>query len=183
MERKRKNLLGKLILCIGEIIVGTLLLINPIGFTTGIIITFGVLLVVMGAISIVKYFRSTPQEALLGQGLAKGICITLLGLFCIFSSAWFINTFPILTIVYGVITLITGVVRTEWAVDMLRLKVQRWYFAAISAVISIVCAIIILLNPFETTMVIWTFIAISLIVEAVVDLVVMFLTGTMKESE
>ena len=41
----------------------------------------------------------------------------------------------------------------------------------LSAALTIVCAVIILYNPFSSTAVLWTFIAITLIVEAVVDVI------------
>ena len=46
-----------------EFIIGILLLLNPVGFTSGIIATFGVVLMIMGISSIIKYFRTEPEEA------------------------------------------------------------------------------------------------------------------------
>lgn len=43
MKSIRENA-GVLILCIAELLVGILLLINPVGFTAGIVIAVGVLL-------------------------------------------------------------------------------------------------------------------------------------------
>ncbi|MCM1055599.1 MAG: DUF308 domain-containing protein [Bacteroides sp.] len=173
MEKKKQNIIGKLIMSLGEVALGVLLLVNPIGFTTGILIAVGVLLAVAGLGWIIGYFRADPLTAQLGQGLVKGICAMIAGLFCIFRSEWFIATFPLLTIVYGIIVLVTGVVRIQWAADMLRMKFGRWYIAAAGAALSIVLAAVILINPFETTAVIWTFIAVSLIVEAVADFIVL----------
>ena len=46
-----------------EILVGVLLLINPVGFTSGIIIGAGLVLLLVGIVCIIKYFRAEPQEA------------------------------------------------------------------------------------------------------------------------
>ena len=43
--------------------------------------------------------------------------------------------------------------------------------AAISAVISVVCGAIIMFNPFTTTVYMWMFTGISLIVEAIADII------------
>ena len=48
MKTIRENT-GVLILCIAELLVGILLLINPVGFTAGIVIAAGVLLIASGA--------------------------------------------------------------------------------------------------------------------------------------
>lgn len=173
MENKKQNIVGKLILCLCEIIVGVLLLINPVGFTKGILIAAGALLAVAGIGWIIGYLRADPLTAQLGQGLVKGICSMLAGAFCILRSEWFIATFPIFTIVYGIIVLVTGVVRIQWAADMIRMKFGRWYIAAIGAAVSLILAAVILINPFETTAIIWMFIAISLIAEAVADFVIL----------
>ena len=154
-----------------ELIIGILLLINPIGFTSGIIIAFGVVLMIMGIHKTVKYFRTEPEEAAVSQILVKGLLMLLAGAFCAFNSHWFIATFPVLTLVYGVVVLITGITKVQWTIDIIRMKRSKWFWAAISAAISIVCGVVIITSPFSTTAVLWMFIGISLIVEAVFDMI------------
>ena len=60
-----------------EVIVGLLLLINPAGFTSAIIMVAGVALMVGGLIEIIKYFRTDPIEAAQGQMLVKGLVAVL----------------------------------------------------------------------------------------------------------
>lgn len=156
---------------IAEVIIGILLLVNPIGFTSGIIIAFGVVLMIMGIHKTVKYFRTEPEEAAVRQILVKGLLMLLAGAFCAFNSHWFIATFPVLTLVYGVVILITGITKVQWTIDIIRMKCSKWFWAAISAAISIVCGVVIVTSPFSTTAVLWMFIGISLIVEAVFDMI------------
>lgn len=179
---KLNPIFGKVLLCVCEVLVGILLLINPVGFTTAIIKTAGVLLIVVGALEIYRYFRIVPEIAFREQGLAKGLCLALGGLFCILRSKWFIVTFPLMTILYGIVILITGIVRIQWTVDMLRMKTEHWYLAAIGAVLSLVFAVVILTNPFGMTTFLWTFVAISLIVDAVADLVVLIIMNPQKSN-
>ncbi len=173
--RKSHRSLASLLLCIAEIVVGILLLIDPIGFTSGILILLGIGMAIAGAFSLIKYFRTSPEEAALEDSLAKGLILVVLGCFCMFRSQWFIVTFPVLTALYGVMTLVNGIGKIQWAVDMLRQKQKYWFVAVIGAVLTILFAILILSDPFGTTAVLWTFIAISLIIEAVVDIVAFIL--------
>lgn len=159
-----------LIVCIGEFLIGVLLLINPIGFTSTVLIALGILLVVMGATRLVGYFRNIPEVAAQGGGLVTGLLFVMAGLFCIFRWEWFVVTFPILTVVYGVLTLANGLNKLQWAVDALRLHRQYWYVAMIGAVLTLIFGGLIVFNPFTTTAVLWTFIAVSLIVEAALDI-------------
>ncbi len=160
-----------LLMSLIELVVGVLLLINPIGFTSGIIITLGIVFVVAGVVQIVGYFRSTAQEAANSGKLTKGILLTALGLFCAFKSGWFIATFPVITILYGILILVAGVSKLQQAVDMARVKKQYWFVALFSAVFTLVFAVLIIFNPFASTAVLWTFIGVTLIVEAVMDIV------------
>ena len=127
-----KRNLGSVAMSLAEIIIGVLLLVNPVGFTSGIIVTFGVVLMITGIGTTIKYFRTEPEEAAVSQILVKGLLMLLAGAFCAFNSHWFI---------------------------------------AISAAISIVCGIVIITSPFSTTAILWMFIGISLIVEAVFDMI------------
>lgn len=167
---KSKRNTGNLVLCILEVLVGILLLVNPAGFTSGIIITVGVLLMLLGIRSIVSYFREEPEAAAAENGLCKGLVFLLFGLFCAFKSEWFIVTFPVLTVIYGMATLLTGIGKVQGTVDMIRQKQKRWFVALIGAVLTLVFSVLILCNPFASTEFLWTFIAVSLIIEAVVDI-------------
>lgn len=61
--------------------------------------------------------------------------------------------------------------------DLLRLKAWYWFLAGTNAVLAILFMSIILSNPFASTIVLWRMSAISLIVEAVLDVVVLIMTG------
>lgn len=152
-----------------ELIVGILLLVNPVGFATGIIMFLGAMLLIAGTFSIAQYFRASPEEAAMGKSLMLGLIEILIGVFCTFNSGWFIVTFPLLTVIFGVATLITGTAKVQWAVDMLRMKKKKWFLTGIGAAVTIICSVIIIGNPFATTAVLWAFISITLIVEAAMD--------------
>lgn len=168
-----KNNASVILICLFEALIGVLLLVDPVGFTSGIIVVFGFALLVAGLICTVSYFRTNAVEAALSGKLTKGLAMLLCGAFCMLQPMWFIATFPLLTILYGVVVLLAGLSKVQWAIDALRLKIGRWFLPAISAAVSIVCAFVILSNPFASTLVLWMFTGISLIVEAVLDVVVL----------
>ncbi|MCD8013413.1 MAG: DUF308 domain-containing protein [Lachnospiraceae bacterium] len=179
---KVKQLPANLLMFIAEIIIGVLLLINPVGFTRGILIALGVIMVITGAVNAIKYFRTDPPEASRENRLASGLLLLLIGFFFTLRSDWFIITFPLLTVFYGIMNLVTGACKIQWAVDMLRLKKKYWYISLISALLTVVFAIIILTNPFATTAVLWKFTGIVLIIEAVIDALT-FITNALPFKE
>lgn len=164
------------IMCIIEIVVGILLLINPVGFTAGIIMAAGIALMISGLLNVIRYFRSRPEEAAAGQLLMQGLVALLAGAFCTFNPEWFIVTFPVIAILYGVAVLIGGLSKVQITMDMLRAKKSKWWWGAISAVISIACALVMIGNPFSSTVVLWWFTGISLIVEAVFDIITLIMS-------
>lgn len=170
MKSIKENLNGILV-CVFELVVGILVLVSPISFTSGIIMAFGVVLLIMGLLRVIKYFRTDPVEAARSQFLMKGLVALLAGGACAFRSEWFVATFPVLTLLYGMAILLSGLGKVQWTVDILRLKKKNWHLAAISAVLSIGCGIVIIASPFSSTAVLWMFTGISLIVEAVLDIV------------
>lgn len=170
-----------IVLCLFELVVGVLLLIDPVGFTSGTIKVAGIVLMILGLIEIVKYFRTSAEEAFLGQNLVKGLVSVLAGAFCTFKTEWFILTFPVLTIIYGVMILLAGLGKIQLTVDMVRRKNKNWVWAAVNAVVSIICAIVILKNPFTSTTVLWVFTGVSLIVEGVFDVITFFVKGKSPE--
>lgn len=167
---------GNLVSCMFEGLVGILLLINPVGFTSGIIIVLGIVFAVTGVRHLIRYFRADAETAAEEGGLAKGLLLALFGLFCIFKTEWFIVTFPLLTVLYGILSLVGGANKVQWAVDMYRSGQKYWFVEAIGAALSLLHAVLIFTYPFASTAILWTFIGIAMIMDAVVD-VVAFILG------
>ena len=172
-----KNNIGGIAMCLLELLVGALLLINPVGFTSGIIMGAGLVLILIGIVCIIKYFRAEPEEAAKEQNLLKGLIALLAGGFCALRAEWFVITFPVITLIYGLVILITGLGKIQWTVDIIRQKKPKWFLCGLSALVSTVCGLVIIAAPFATTAVLWMFTGISLIVDACFDIPALILTN------
>lgn len=160
-------------LCLVELVAGILLLLDPIRFTSTVLIGGGVVLIALGVIEVVNYFRTDARIAAFGQMLTKGLVLLLIGVFCTVQWRWFLVTFPVWTMVYGIVILLTGVSKIQVTVDMLRLKSSRWGWAAVNAALTLICAVVILRSPFASTEVLWMFTGVALVAVGVFDLVVL----------
>ncbi|MCC8076946.1 MAG: DUF308 domain-containing protein [Oscillospiraceae bacterium] len=169
-----RRMTGAIIMALCEIAVGILLLVEPVGFTAGIICVCGVLLVLSGLVQVISYFRASPEESVRRHGLTKGLLCIVGGLFCALRAQWFIATFPVLTILYGCSTLVLGIHKIGLSIDLARLKSRSWKWALLDAIVTLICAIVILCNPFTTTAVLWIFVAVSLLVEGLIDFISAF---------
>ena len=101
-----KNNKTGILLSLFEIALGILLLIDPIGFTTGIIIIAGVLLLLFGVVEVIKYFRTDAVKAASEQYLTKGLCALGAGVFCVVKTEWFTVAFPAMTFLYAFINIL-----------------------------------------------------------------------------
>ncbi len=178
-----KEKIAGVLYCVLQAIVGVLLLINPVAFTSGIIIAIGALLIVVGIVGVIQYFRTPADEAAKGQALTKGLLTVTLGVFCACGSNWLIITFPIAAIVYGIIMLVIGVSKIQLAVDAVRRKEKKWYWGIISALITLAGGSIVILNPFTTTAALWLFTGIAFVVDAVFDLAAIILAKKSDDTE
>lgn len=183
MKEKLKENLSGIINLLLEIAVGVLLLIDPVAFTSAIIIAIGLALLFYGVAAVLRYFGTDALAAAAGQGLAIGLLTIAAGLFCILRTGWFVQTFPVLTILYGLAVLVAGFIKTQTTVDMLRLKKTGWVWMAVSAALSLSLAAVILFNPFDTTVFLWRFTAIVLLAQAVWDLVTLIVAGRRSRTE
>lgn len=179
MKQLKKHLTG-ILLCLFEMIVGVLVLIDPMGFTTGIIVAAGIVLMLAGLVWIIKYFRLAPAAAAKGQFLLKGLLACAVGCFCAFRAKWFLVTFPAFTFLLGVAVFVAGLVKIQLATDMARAGNKRWFLGLIGAVVSLACAVIILNDPFKATQTLWAFTGVSLMVEAVLDAAMLILGNSQK---
>lgn len=170
MDKIKENL-GSILMFLGEIIIGILLLINPLGFTKTIIVGAGLVLTVMGVLNIIRYFKTEIYFAMKEQSLSRGLTLLIIGLFCVFWSEWFIATFPVLTVIYGISILLTGLKKIEWTINSVRLKRKYWFITGVNALLTIIFSVVVICNPFSTITLLWQFTGIVLIIESIFDIV------------
>ncbi len=165
MKSLRANI-GYIILCLVELAIGVILLIDPDRFTKTVLFIVGAVLLAAGVVCVVRYFISSPERAAAEKDLAIGLLCLIAGALFVFRN----SLFPSLTHIYGIALLIVGVVKFQQGIDRLRFHMPYWYLTVINALIALVISVLILVDPFKAMEVLWRIVAIGLIVEAVLDL-------------
>lgn len=173
MKKLNDNGKGFLVFLL-KVAVGILILVDHVRFTATIISIFGVLIAIFGVIEGIRYFMTPPDDAEKEKSLSKGLICIGIGTFCFLRSGWLVDQFSVLTLLYGVGMIFTGIMELEWTVDMLRLKKGGWIPQAISSLFALIVGTILVLNPFESTEILWNFAGIAIIVSALPDLIVPF---------
>lgn len=157
-----------LALAVLELALGILILCNPVGLSSMIIVTAGILLALIGAYHLYQYIRLSREEAAKTWKLASGTGSLVLGITAIANHHWMVQILGTLTALYAVLVLVFAFMKLQIAVDAARCSRKCWYLMAVSVLLSAVLAVLLLLNPFAEN-VVWVFTGIALIVIAVLD--------------
>ena len=165
-----RNNIPVILLTLFEFAVGVLLLINPEAFTKAVIIIFGAILVVIGAIYLVRVLRD-KTEGVSGITMTMALVSLIVGILCIVFPSMVMSLFLVAAIIYGVILIVSGVYKAKSYTDAKKADSPLPAISLISALLSVALGILIVLNPFGTVRALFTFAAIFLIVEAALDLV------------
>ncbi len=163
-----KKISVTLALAILELLLGILLLCNPVGLSSIVIVAAGLLLILVGACHLYGYIRLSREEAARTWKLASGAGILTIGITAIANQHWMVQILGTLTALYAILVLASACMKLQIAVDAVRCSRKCWYLMAVSFLLSTVLAVLLLLNPFAEN-VIWVFTGIALIVIAVLD--------------
>lgn len=175
MKKFLTSKIGNILLCIAEIIVGVLLLVNPDAVTSAFIIGAGAVMILTGVVFCTLYFVGEAEKMVIKQLLFKGLLLIILGVLCVTQYGVLLAALPFVTWVYAIAMLILAAYKVQCTVDILRLSGIRWYFPAISAALAVVLALFILLNPNTAMNIVWDFMGVSIILEAGLEIATIIL--------
>ena len=130
MKKFLTSKIGNILLCIAEIIVGVLLLVNPDAVTSAFIIGAGAVMILTGIVFCTLYFVGEAEKMVIKQLLFKGLLLIILGVLCVTQYGVLLAALPFVTWVYAIAMLILAAYKVQCTVDILRLSGIRWYFPA-----------------------------------------------------
>lgn len=150
------------------VLAGLVLLFFPEVTTKTIAYLAAALLLFMGIAQIIGYFRSDPGMGRYSGGLVLGIFLIVIGLMIYYKSEAVISIIPV---ILGVIIVISGAAKLQQAIDLARMKVNRWSTVLVIALLNIVLGGVIIFNPFSTVMTLLRFVGIGLIYSGLSDII------------
>ena len=157
-----------------EMIVGIMLFINPEAFTKTVIIFFGVIMLVIGIVNLIRFFRERKDDYTNATSLICGCAALIVGITCAFFTDFVMSLFAVAVVIYGVMLVISGVYKLQTWMSLRKAELYPSVLMPISAAAAIVCGLIIVFNPFDAMEGAWMFSGVVLIVEAVIDLLSLF---------
>ena len=181
MKNWTRKISVSLMLAVCELLLGILLLVNPVGLTSFVITALGVIVLLLGVLHLYRYIRLPREEAAQTWKLAIGTGLLAVGIFVMINQPWMVEMMGTLTTLYGIIVLAAAFMKLQIAVDALRGKRPFWYLMAISFVVTAVLVTLLFIGVFAENAV-WIVTGIALIVLAVLDAVYFILGRTKKEN-
>lgn len=169
IEKKIKKTFNlSLVSSIIFVIVGLFLFIKP-GTTISIIsyVTGGVLLL-MGLISVYKYFTSYSVINLFGFQLAYGVLLIIAGLFLVIDTSIFAK---VINVILGIWIIVNSITKFQYGFVLKRSKNSDWLYTILVSLLSFIWGIVLLINPFSSALTITQIIGIFIIVYAVLDII------------
>lgn len=154
---------------IAYLILGLLLLLRPGMALVTIVNIFAIIVAVMGVIELVAYFKDKYSAG--NAGVVKGIVYLLIAAFLYFGAGFIISIVPF---IFGVLVVISGIVKLKEALDMMKYKADGSTAMLVFAILSLVLGLVIIVNPFSTAALLFRIIGIALIYSGVSDLLTVF---------
>lgn len=146
---------------------GVLFLVFPDSCSKIICYLIGGALFIGGIISIAAYLKYGRDVPFSSFGLVRGTALVVIGVFILINPEFLIG---FLSSILGIVLIIDGTLKLQYAVDLLRLKISGWVAVLILALAAVVFGVLILFNPFATARTLMYFIGISLVIDGVSDL-------------
>lgn len=165
-EKIRKDVVWS---SVAYLVLGFVLLIRPGMALVTIVHILAIVAAVMGVVSLVSYFRDKYSVG--NGGVIKGIVYFVIAAFLYFGAGFIISIVPF---ILGILIVISGIVKLQEALDMMKYKADGSVAVLIIAILSLVFGILILINPFGTAELLFRIIGIALIYNGVSDLLTVF---------
>lgn len=161
------------------VVIGMILIIWP--GTTAKIVNYmlSVAFAAGGVYNLGMYFKKDVVRGAKSFDLSAGIVLLAIALFLALNPKFVVSILPI---VLGSVLFISGAIKFQNAVDVARTGYKRWPFIMLLSLVTIVIAVVILINPFDTGKVLMVIIGVALVYSGLSDLVaVFFLQGKIKQ--
>ncbi len=162
--------IGSILIDICIIIFSIFMISNPtMGIETALLI-LGILLLVSGIYSIIKYIIN--PKSIFKFELLYGILSMIFSMFAIFKP---FNVASFITILIGIWLLVTSVIKFFISMEFRKINTESWIFDFTVSILTFLLGIMLIINPFNGYMVLSTYAAIMLSIYTATDLVEQFL--------
>lgn len=181
MKEKSAGLGGVFTVSAAFILLGLLLLFIPQIKPLYLAYILSVAFIVVGIMWIVQYFLTESYRNINRYGFSAGTLLVVLGI-CALLKSEEISAYFLLCM--GFLIMVMGIVQLQNALDLMALNDPMWKIVLGLSLAVIICAIIIIMNPFQTTENLARFTYIIMVIDGIFSIASMiFLAISLKNYE
>lgn len=158
-----------ILLAVIFIALGIVLILWPGATMKTICYLLAAMLLALGVASLINYLRKDISGIIYRYDLVVGLCAILGGILVIVKVDKLTDLIPA---VLGFLVTMSGIMKMQNSVDMLRLGHGTWHVAFAMSIINIVAGIVLLMNPFEAAQILIMCLGIALVYSGITDLYV-----------
>lgn len=147
---------------------GVALLIWKEVITQSICYVVGVISIATGIVNLIDYIRKDYTVDAYQYNLVYGVAFILIGIFIFYRVDTVLLIIPFLL---GFAVTISGLLKFQNAVDLIRMKYSGWGVVMTISVLNIAFGIVLIMNPFDSMMILCICIGIGMIYSGVSDLI------------
>lgn len=147
---------------------GLVLIFNSEGFIKSISTIIGIILLVIGILPVVDFFRYRRDTAISGISLISGIFSIVCGLMFLLNENMLMILIPVFI---GVWMIINGINKFQFAFQLKDQEEKLWIITFIFSIIIIVCGAYFILNPIRGAKLVSQTLGIIICIYAVLDII------------
>lgn len=170
---KMENLMKKffrssIITSIVLIVLGLLLIFQSEITILSISYILGGILIALGVLAIIKFIRNTNTLLKSELDIVYGVVTIILGILIIKNPEAIASIIPI---ILGISIIISSATKLQYAFELKANKNSLWKTTMIISIISTLCGIILLFNPFKGAVMFTKIIGIFIVIYAILDII------------
>mgnify|MGYP002531809399 CR=1 FL=1 len=160
----RSSLISSIIL----MIIGVLLILQSEITIITISYLIGTLLIAMGAIAIIKFIKNINNVNREELDIFYGVVTIILGVIVVYNPEAIASIIPI---IIGIGIIINSATKLQYAIELKQSLNSQWKITVIISIISAVCGVILICNPFKGAVVIMQIIGGFIVAYSILDII------------
>ena len=175
----QKSKIAYVIMSVLLFAVGMCLILWPALITKVICYVIGSIALIAGIIELVIFFARDISVRTVSYSLIIGFLLSIFGLILLLKPD---NSAVFFSMLFGVFIIIDSVLKLQTSFELRNLGVLRWWVNLLLALASAVLGVLLVINPFATTNILFVFMGISLVVDALENIwTVIFISLAAKQ--
>lgn len=153
---------------IGLLLLGLLLFFKSGATLIAISYIIGAILIALGVIAILKFIKGESKDIFNSLNIVYGVISAIAGIFIITTPEMIGSIIPI---VVGIVIIFSSSMKLQQALLLKDLSKNYLISSLITAILCLICGVVILFNPFKSAVVVTKLIGLFITIYAVLDII------------